>query len=996
MFNRLIMLALAAGAIASAQGQINSSGANGYFSRGIAMYSDGNPTGAVDQLNRFFRLNGDKTSEEAMEAGLVLAKATLKLGRVDDARKIGAAWLAEFPYSPLRASMQALMGECEFVTGNYAGALDIFNSVNPALLSGDDLADYHYRRAYSLMKLGEYEQASQAFAEIPSYAAASTVNAGKFYRAYIAFTEGDYPQALRIFETVNPDIEPGNTRDFYLGQIYYLQGDYDNALRMASSAANYDLPADMAAENTRIIGESYYLTGDPSKAVEMLRKYVAFTSSPARSALYILGLSQYEEGDYADAVKSLRPVTSADDAMAQSACLYIGQAQLKDSDTDAAIMSFHRALQMDHDPDVQEAAYYNYAVARIDGAQIPFGSSVSTFENFLRRYPRSKYAPAVQEYIVTGYITDNNYDKALESISRIKKPSDAILKAKQRVLYSIGARELSAGRPEKALQSLEEARRLGKYDSELAAETDLLIADCKYRTGNYREAASGYRKYLSTAPSSAPNLTLARYDLGYALFAQKEFDKAIAEFERVAAVQGGSPAIISDSYNRIGDARYYKSDFASALDAYGKAYNANPSAADYAMFQMAIMEGYRKDYNKKDATLSRMIEQFPTSALIPSALLEKGENYLQLSRPSDAAATYRRLVKNYPSTEQGRNGYLQLAMTLQNQGDAAGANEAYRDIISRYPTSDEAKLATAALKRVYSESGDIEQFADFLSGIQGAPSIDPSELEELAYESAEKAFADNKDTSRLRSYIGQYPSGSNMPRALGILASEAYDAGNDDEAVEFADRIITSYPDNAAIEQALAIKGDIELKRGRGEVALSSYNELIEKASTPQALAAARLGVLRVGRDLGHWEDVVSQADAILATTATGDAEKTEAVFSKGLAYKNMGQNDKAIEAWKKIADRPADLYGARSAVELGQLYLDTDRMKSARTVAEKLVNSKTPHQYWLARGFILLSDINRAQGKDFEAEQYLTALKENYPGHETDIFTMIEERLNK
>ena len=49
-----------------------------------------------------------------------------------------------------------------------------------------------------------------------------------------------------------------------------------------------------------------------------------------------------------------------------------------------------------------------------------------------------------------------------------------------------------------------------------------------------------------------------------------------------------------------------------------------------------------------------------------------------------------------------------------------------------------------------------------------------------------------------------------------------------------------------------------------------------------------------------------------------------------------------------------------------------------------------------MARGFILLSDIYKAQGNKYEARQYLEALRDNYPGDETDIKMMIETRLSE
>jgi hypothetical protein len=54
-----------------------------------------------------------------------------------------------------------------------------------------------------------------------------------------------------------------------------------------------------------------------------------------------------------------------------------------------------------------------------------------------------------------------------------------------------------------------------------------------------------------------------------------------------------------------------------------------------------------------------------------------------------------------------------------------------------------------------------------------------------------------------------------------------------------------------------------------------------------------------------------------------------------------------------------------------------------------------TPHQYWMARALIVLSDTYRAKGDSFQARQYLESLKSNYQGDESDILQMINERLN-
>lgn len=54
-----------------------------------------------------------------------------------------------------------------------------------------------------------------------------------------------------------------------------------------------------------------------------------------------------------------------------------------------------------------------------------------------------------------------------------------------------------------------------------------------------------------------------------------------------------------------------------------------------------------------------------------------------------------------------------------------------------------------------------------------------------------------------------------------------------------------------------------------------------------------------------------------------------------------------------------------------------------------------TPHEFQLARGFILLADAYKGQGKAYLAKEYLQSLRENYPGNEPEILNAIKSRLN-
>lgn len=284
--------------------------------------------------------------------------------------------------------------------------------------------------------------------------------------------------------------------------------------------------------------------------------------SPLPSTRYMLGAADYRTGNYQKAIDELGPVTAENNAIGQSAYLFIGQSYLKLDNNAAAVMALGKATAMDYDPAVTETAYYNYAVARMKGGKVPFGSSVSTFEEFLKRYPSSRYAPQVEEYIINGYMTDNDYESALKSIERISRPSTRVLAAKQRVLFVLGTRDYSAGNPSRALERLNGSLKLASHDAAIAAETYLWQGDCLYTLGKYSQAEKAYRNYLTKAPRNAANRGIATYDLGYALFAQQKYT------ERPQAVRdhGGTKADAptrADAYNRIADTYYYASDFAA-------------------------------------------------------------------------------------------------------------------------------------------------------------------------------------------------------------------------------------------------------------------------------------------------------------------------------------------------------------------------------------------------------------------------------------------------
>ncbi len=992
MNKRNILLLLAGATLMPLSAQINSPLPDGYMTRGRQMYAEQNYNGCIDQLSHLDRSSLTETERE--EADWLLCKANYGAsGAASQSHFV--AFLSMYPYSLHRSEALLRLADCIYES-NAADALKAYQHIDRNALTAPLAEELDYRLAYCYVRLADFDRAEPLFDRLQSTRRYG--NAARFYKAYIAYARRDFKTAERLFSEVNTSTAPGDMADYYLSQIYYLDGNYNRALTTARALLRRNgIAPGFVAEANRVAGESLYHLGQGAEAIPYLRRYVKAVETPERPTLYILGLSEYNGGDYDAAVTSLRPVTEGDDAMAQSAYLYVGQALVKKGDKDAAILAFDKALRMNFDPAVQEAAYYNYAVTRFDGATIPFGSSVATFEEFLRRYPDSRYAPDVQEYIVTGYMTDHNYESALESINRMRRPSDKVMAAKQQVLYNLGASALASDNARTARVYLDEADGLARYNSSLAGEVKLLLSEALYKTGEYKAAEQAANAFLRSARRDNANLSLGSYDLGYALFAQKDYDNAAKAFEKVTKTPGRlSKAVVADAYNRIGDAAYYRSDFGDAAAAYDRAYETNPASGDYALFQKAVMKGYARDHKGKIADLRRLPAEFPQSTLLADAMLEMTASYIQLGDNRSAIETYRRLVSEYPNTAQGRQGYLELALTLLNNKQRAEAIDSYRDIIRLYPTSDEAREAAEQLKRISAEDGTLDDYVAFINSVPGAPRTDVSEVDRLAFEAAEKIWLNDNSAARLQRYLEQHPDGAYRPQAYAYLLDDATSRGAKADALGYATRLVNEYPDNGLSENAYVVKAEAEYAEGKTEPAIATWRALEQRASSSKNLNRARAGIMRASRDLGDFESVARAAEALLASSTLGSEDKNEAVFSHALALDARGESAKAREEWATIASNTDDLYGAKSAYYRAQSLYDAGDRDEARRAVEALTASGTPHAYWLARGFILMSDIYAADGKDFEAREYLNALRENYPGIDSDIFMMIDNRLKK
>ncbi len=986
---QLALLGLATLSASASQDAVKDTSAEGYLARGILMYECKNFTGCIDQLTEAKRMTPPASIYEDAEYYIAMSK--FKRGDGDCLSAL-QQFAQKYPASLRRFDVWFNIGNSYFNKGKYGEASIAYGKVDDNAFTGEDYADLVYRRAFCQLRLAQFDKAQRGFEKLKG--TTKYREASGFYTAYVSYANGNYAEASRGFKSISRQSSLWNEAQYYLCQIQFEDGDFDSALTTGNKLLTANLTTDMKAELNRVLGESEYHLGNNDRAVELLDNYVEqCTGDPERSSLYILGVAAYRNGNYDQAIGKLDAVVNRDDTLAQSAYLYIGQAYLHQDNVSAASMAFEKAYKMSYDRDVQETAFYNYAIAQSRGARTPFSNSVKIFEDFLNRFPKSKHASDVEDYIINSYMANHDYENALTTINSISSPSTKMLRAKQNVLYRLGVQSLEAKQTKSAISYLTQAEKLAGYDKSISAETLLWLGEAYYKNGEYAKAVTKYNSFVSKAGTKADNYALANYGLGYANFQQKSYSAATEAFKKAVNTGDLEASLAADTYNRIGDCNYYSRNYSAAEQYYEKAMNSGSTHADYALYQQGFMRGLQRQHNEKIAIMDEVVDKYPNSTYAPKALYEKAQAYIALNSNTNAESAFRSLMSRYPQSAEARQGQLQLALLYNSEGKRSQARSEYQSLIRKFPSSEEAKVAIEDLKVMYADDGNLSAFKQFMSSVDSSYQMGSNEMDQLTFQSAESEYINSGKTQRLKSYLSSYPNGAYAGQAAYYLAENAHSNNDNNTALEYLEKALKAAPDASFAESALAMQGQLLAAKGNTSEAQHSFKQLEAKATTDSNKQLALMGLMRIARDNNDLTTASKYAIQLLAGSLDKE-DKAEVLFTVAKAHRQSGNKQKAIEELKQLTDDMQSRYGAMGTVELAEIYYDDGKLDSAQKLLDKLIDSGTPQQYWLARGFILLSDVYAKRGDKFQAREYLESLRDNYPGKEADITEMINNRL--
>ena len=965
------------------------------YKEGRNLFLQKNYAAATPPLKAFIRQEPNASLREEAEYMLVCSAYELK-----DKNSITLLrnYLEQYPDTPYANRIYALLAAGYFSEEKYDEALALFNSAQLDLLGNEERDDMTYLLATCYLKTGNVKEAAIWFETLKA-SSKKYDNDCAYYISYIRYTQKRYDEALKGFLPLQDNPKYKALVPYYIAEIYAIRKNYDKAEIVAQNYLSAYPQNEHAAEMYRILGDASYHFRKYHEAINAFESYLERDASPRRDALYMLGLSYFQTGVYSKAAETLGEVTGANDALTQNAYLHMGLSYLQLAEKNKARMAFEQAAASNADMKIKEQAAYNYALCIHETSYSAFGESVTVFEKFLNEFPNSQYTEMVSNYLVEVYLNTRSYEAALKSIERIAHPGTRIMEAKQKILFQLGTQAFANASFEQAIDYFNQSVAIGQYNRQTKADALYWRGESYYRLNRMTEAARNFREYLQlTEQTNNEMYALANYNLGYTAFHQKDYAQARNWFLKYIQLEKGeNRTALADAYNRIGDCFLNERNFDEAKHYYAQAESMNASSGDYSFYQLALVSGLQKDYSGKITLLNRLAGKYPTSPYVINALYEKGRSYVLMNNNNQAIASFKELLSRYPESPISRKAAAEIGLLYYQDGNYDQAIDAYKLVINKYPGSDEARLAMLDLKSLYVDMNRIDEFAALAASMPGNIRFDASEQDSLTYIAAEKIYGRGRIEEAKNSfnkYLQTFPEGSFSLNAHYYLCLIGKEQKNYDMILLHSGKLL-EYPDNPFSEEALIMRAEVQFNLQQFADALASYKMLKEKATTADRRLLAETGMLRCAHLIKDDAETIHAATALLAEAKLTPELANEALYYRAKSYMNQKADKKALADLQTLAKDTRNLYGAEAKYLVAQQYYTAGEYAAAEKELLDYIERSTPHAYWLARSFVLLSDVYMAMDKKLDARQYLLSLQQNYHAND-DIEGMIESRLEK
>ncbi|MCE5347859.1 MAG: tetratricopeptide repeat protein [Bacteroidales bacterium] len=966
------------------------------FNRGMELFNKEKYPAAIRFFDSFVKNNDNSDITLIDEAKYFSAIAALKLFN-NDAEYRMITYISTCPESPRINEARLALGDYFFQNKNYRRAVTYYESVNRQELQPDKLAEYFFRLGYSLYIKGDKERALLMFSEIKDIDTEYTPPA-VYYFSQIAYEQKMYQTAMDGFTRLKDDETFGSIVPFYIVQILYMQKDYDGILSMAPDLLN-SAGKERSVELYRFIGDAYYNKENYKEALSYLEKYTEKAKTSGREDKYQLGYCYYKTGEIDKAIKIFLETGAKDDLLSQNIWIVLGDCYLQKGDKKRSQLAFGEASKLNYDKKIKEESLFNYAKLTYETSYSPFGETIAAFQEYIDLYPGSEKIQEAYDYLVATFLQEKNYKAALASLDKIQNKDSKLEEAYQRVAFFRGLELYKNLEIEASIDMFDKSLKYEKYNRSIRARAIYWRGEAWYRLAQYDKAKNDFEKFMGIPGSTLlSEYNLVRYNLGYTMFNLEDYPNALTHFKTFEeSAKNVKPEVLTDAKNRIADCYYITTNYATAIEYYDKVIEWGNIDADYAMFQKGFCLGLMNDNRGKVGILSSLTVKYPSSSYVPNAIFERGRAYLILEDYKKGESDFNTIITNYQSSQFVPRAMVQLGLLYYNLGENEKAISQYKKVIQNYKSTPEARYAMTGLKNTYVDINDVESYFTYVKTLDGYGDVNMSEKDSLLYTSAENLYMKGKydqATAVFKNYLDEFPDGSFRLNVQYYLAECMKSAGNADEALKLYIEV-SDVPNNQFLEQSLISASEILFEKEDYDRSLEYFERLEKAAGNDENRLIALKGQLRSAYQAGDAQKTIAVASKINSQDNVPEELIRESTFISAKANYSLNNFDKALSEFRKVATEVTSAEGAESKFRVAELLYKQEKTDESEKIITEFIDQNSPHQYWMARMFLLLADISMKKGDLLQARATLQSLKDYYSVSDDGILDEVKTRLD-
>ncbi|MFW6019340.1 MAG: tetratricopeptide repeat protein [Bacteroidales bacterium] len=796
-----------------------------------------------------------------------------------------------------------------------------------------------YESAYELFQKEKYHAAQQQFEEVLDQidAPSSLMKSNAEYYSAICALElfnEDAEDLLKSFIEKYPEHSLVRKAHFQLGKYQYRKKRYRQAIRSLEMVDVYDLNTEEKNEFYFKLGYSYFKSNDYDKAKNNFYKLIQTDNQYIDPATYYYGHIAYENGNYETALNNFNKLIE-NEIFKPVLPYYITQIYYKQEKYDKLLEVAPGLLE--------EASKKRKAeIARLIGDAYyttgRYRKAVPYLEQFFDKTQKKKNRDDYYQ-IAYAYYRSDKYDKAIQHFDKVTATEDTLA---QNAYYHMADCYLKTDEKKFAYNAFLSAYKNGAKE-EVTKDALFNYAKLAYELSYdpYNEAIQSFQKFIKKYPEDE-RIDEANSYLVKLFLSTKNYKNALKALEKIEDKSTNLEMAYQQVAYYRGVELFNNQNIKKSISLFQKSTDYNYDKELYAKAHYWIAEGY---YRNKNYT--KALEAYKQFQLTPGAFrlayynesnYNIGYAYFKNEQYRNALTSFRKFLDN--TEKEASNKLVQDA--LLRTGDCYYSNERYSDAVETYKKAVDAggrDVDYALYQKAVAEG----VMGDFEAKIQTLKTLVEEEsgstyADDAAYELANTYLTTDNNENALEYYnkvINNYPNSNYLVKAMQKKGLVYYNTDNYELALNTFKDIRQNYPGTKESKEALVSIRNIYTNMNEPEAFFKYAKENAINLSTDEQDSTMYHASQKIYMD-GDCEKAIPGFNKYLKEFPKGIFTLNARYYLADCLYRH-GDKDDAAEHYKIIADTSFTRFKEKSVSRLAEIYYNNKDFEDALNYYQEL-----------------------------------------------------------